>query len=62
MQENIRRCCVMAHLWGPCCGCTQLIKMSSDNENKLDYLANDILSHKVKRKPQNRDLLVYNTA
>lgn len=37
---------VMAHLWRPRRGCTQLIKMSGDNGNKLDYQANDTPSHK----------------
>lgn len=46
---------MMAHLWRPCCGCTQLIKMSSDNGNKLDYLANDMLSHKETRELQHRE-------
>lgn len=46
----------MAHLWRPRCGCTQLIKTSRDNGNKLDYLANDMLSHKETRELQQRGL------
>lgn len=46
---------MMAHLWRLCYGCTQLIKMSCDNGNKLDYLANDMLSHKETRELQHRD-------
>lgn len=46
MLEKIVPLCMMVLLWRLCSGCTQLIKMSSDNGNKFDYLANDMLSHK----------------
>lgn len=46
MLEKTVPCGVMVYLWRLCSGCTQLIKMSSDNGYKLDYLANDMLSHK----------------
>lgn len=55
MLQKMKPACVMAHLWGPRCGCTQLIKMSSDNGNKLDYLANDMLSYKEKSEVQHGD-------
>lgn len=53
--QKMKPACVMAHLWGPRCGCTQLIKMSRDNGNKRDYLANDMLSFKEKSEVQRED-------
>lgn len=55
MLQKMKPACVMAHLWRPRRGCTQLIKMSSDNGNKLDYLANDMLSYKGKSQVQHGD-------
>lgn len=53
--QKMKTASVMAHLWRPRCGCTQLIKMSCDNGNKLDYLANDMLSYEEKSKVQHGD-------